>query len=94
MTFIFTFLVLIVSATESTKYRILSLDSAKYGGLLTAEFVSFLELKAYSIANRDFCFPLRRSQRIAMPEIFDMIVGSETGAIIASSLVIPNDNIN
>jgi len=27
-----------------------------------------------------------------MPEIFDMIAGSETGAMIASSLVIPNDN--
>ena len=25
-----------------------------------------------------------------MPELFDMIAGSETGAIIASSLVVPN----
>jgi len=27
-----------------------------------------------------------------MPELFDVIAGSETGAIIASALVIPNQN--
>ena len=29
-----------------------------------------------------------------MPELFDMLAGSETGAIIASSLVIPNEDKN
>lgn len=27
-----------------------------------------------------------------MPELFDMIAGAETGAIIAATLVIPNDD--
>jgi patatin-like phospholipase/acyl hydrolase len=34
--------------------------------------------------------PARTSERVAMPELFDMIAGSETGAIIASSLAIKN----
>ena len=34
----------------------------------------------------------RESEKIAMPELFDMIAGSETGAIIASSLLLKNDD--
>ena len=70
----------------------MSLDSAKYKGYMTANFVSYMEQKAYQIAQRDLCFPDRDSERIAMPELFDFIAGSETGAIIASTLVIPNTN--
>ena len=57
---------------------------------MTSEFISFLELIAYYSARDNFCIPERESGRIAMPEIFDLISGSESGAIIASSLVIPN----
>jgi len=28
-----------------------------------------------------------------MPELFDMIAGSETGAMIGATLVIPNDDL-
>jgi len=31
---------------------------------------------------------------MAMPELFDMIAGSETGAIIATTLALPNDDMN
>ena len=34
----------------------------------------------------------RDSQKIAMHELFDMMAGVETGAIIASSLLVPNDD--
>ena len=74
------------------KYWILSLDSATYAGLMTAEFVSFMEKKAYLIARRAGCIDERTDERVAMPELFDMIAGSETGAIIATSLVVPNDD--
>ena len=57
---------------------------------MTSEFVSFLELIAYYSARDNYCIPERESGRIAMPELFDLISGSESGAIIASSLVIPN----
>ena len=57
---------------------------------MTARFVSYMEHYAYVAATRDLCFPKRESAKIAMPELFDMLAGSETGAIIASSLVIQN----
>ena len=75
------------------KYRILSLDSASYSGYLTSEFISYMEKKAYFIAQRDYCIPERADKRIAMHELFDMIAGSETGAIIAATLVMPNGNM-
>ena len=56
---------------------------------MTSEFISFLELIAYYSARDNFCIPERESGRIAMPELFDLISGSESGAIIAAALVIP-----
>ena len=84
-------IIFLLSAVEA-KYRILSLDSATYSGLMTAEFVSFMEKKAYLIARSLKCLTERESERVAMHELFDMIAGSETGAIIASSLVVPHDD--
>ena len=53
-----------------------------------------MEQKAYQTAIRDQCQEIqkRESEKIAMPELFDMIAGSETGAIIASSLMLKNDD--
>ena len=84
-------IIFLLSAVEA-KYRILSLDSATYSGLMTAEFVSFMEKKAYLISRSLKCLTERESERVAMHELFDMIAGSETGAIIASSLVVPHDD--
>ena len=72
------------------RYNILSLDAAKYKGYMTSTFIGYLEQNAYVVARRDFCIDERVSERIAMPELFDIIAGSETGAIIATSLVLPN----
>lgn len=41
------------SKVEAKNYNILSLDSAKYNGLMTAQMVDYMEQKAYVIANRD-----------------------------------------
>lgn len=62
---------------------------------MTAQMVDYMEQKAYVIANRDECKdPLTernvKFKRIPMAEMFDMIVGSETGAIIATTLVVPD----
>ena len=86
------FLLNLIQIVFSKKYYILSLDSGKYSGLLTSEFVSFMEKKSYLIARREFCIEKRRSKRVAMYELFDMLAGSETGAIIASTLVMPTDD--
>ena len=41
-------------------FNILSLDGARYNGLMTAKFVAFMEEKAYNVAKRelpnDKCF--------------------------------------
>ena len=58
---------------------------------MTAEFVAYMEKKAYLSARKDFCIEERKDRRIAMYELFDMISGSETGAIIAATLVSPKD---
>ena len=81
-----------ICTCKSSNYYILSLDSATFSGLLTAEFVSFMEKKSYLIARQLLCIEKRKNKRIAMHELFDMIAGSETGAIIASSLVVPNED--
>ena len=85
-----------VTGAMGGTYNILSLDAAKYKGLMTAKFVDYMESLAYNIAKRDIqCFDDyfgdREEKKIAMPELFDMIAGSETGAIIATSLVLPSD---
>jgi patatin-like phospholipase/acyl hydrolase len=74
----------------NSKFSILSLDSGRYEGYMTARFVSYMEQYAYTVAKRDLCIPERASQRISMTELFDMISGSETGAIIASSINLAN----
>ena len=82
----------LTSFSSAKKFNILSLDGAKYKGYMTASFVEYIERNAYSTAVRDYCLPARASEKIAMPELFDLIAGSETGAIIASTLVLPNND--
>lgn len=38
---------------KNNKYNILSLDSTKYGGMMQAAFISYMEKRAYSIAKRE-----------------------------------------
>lgn len=85
-------LVALFGFVEAARYNILSLDAAKYKGYMTAQFVSYMEKYAYNVAKRDLCIPDRKSGRIAMPELFDLIAGSETGAIIATTITLPNTN--
>ena len=72
------------------RYNILSLDSASYKGIMTAKFVDYIETKAADIAytNSSVCYPDESADRVAISEMFDLIAGSETGAIIATSLSI------
>lgn len=74
------------------KYNVLSLESVNYRGFMTSEFIGFLELLAYYSARDNYCIPERESGRIAMPELFDLISGSETGAIIAAALNVPTED--
>ena len=59
---------------------------------MTAAMIDHMENTAYELAIRDQCIDTRDSQKVAMHELFDMISGVESGAIIASSLLIKNDD--
>jgi len=63
---------------------------------MTAKFLEFMEEKAYNVAKREFsdvCFKKNVGERvnkvIPTSELYNMVAGSETGAIIAAALVIP-----
>ena len=77
------------SKEDCPKYNILSIDAASYKGYITAKFIDYMERTAYYEARAQYCIPERESERIAMPELFDMIAGSESGALIAGALVVP-----
>ena len=82
-------LALLFATAESKTYNILSLDSAKYAGLMTAEFIAYMERRAYYIGTNIKCAVTNTDERIPMHELFDFIAGSESGAIIASSISTP-----
>ena len=80
-----------------TKYNILSLTQASQYGYMTARFISYLEKKSYYIAKDKGCkIPERHDNepRLAMTEIFDMIAGTDTGAIIAGAIAVRKDDKN
>jgi hypothetical protein len=79
-----------------SKYNILSLESSMYKAYMQSKFLEYIEMRSYTIANRQpiggKTIKARESKKIAIPELFDMIAGSETGAILATYLSIANDD--
>ena len=78
----------------SNPHSILSLDSAKDQGLVTSLVVEYMESRAYFLARGQYCIKERSAERIAVPELFDTVAGSETGALIAANLLLPNTAAN
>ena len=70
-------------------FNILSLDSSNYEAYVTASVLDYMERTAYYTARAKFCIDVRpESERISMVELYDVIAGSETGALIAGSLAL------
>lgn len=69
-------------------YNILSLDSAQYKGLVQTKFLDEIEKYAFEVTQANDCLPelaqYKDKKRIPTNKIFDMIAGSESGAILAS----------
>lgn len=77
------------------RYNILSIESGDFSALIMAKFVNFLEQRSYMQAQVRSCLPDKKERpekRIAISEMFDMVAGSETGAIIAASIATKNKN--
>ena len=73
-------------------WNVLSLDGGGIRGLITAKVVDYMEKASYDYAHKEYCFPERKNGRISMAELFDLVAGTSTGSLLATSLVIPNDN--
>lgn len=61
---------------------------------MTASFLSYLEQKSYYLAIEHECeIPIRPDgqERLAMTELFDLIAGTDTGAIIGGSIAVKSD---
>jgi len=52
-----------------------------------------MESEAYNYAIQTFSdFPERSNKKISMAEIFDLVAGTSTGSLLATALVIPNND--
>ena len=64
-----------------------------YRTYLSAQHIEKIEEYLYEVATKDHCIT-RPSKKISMAEVFDLIAGSETGAILATSLALMNPDPN
>ena len=49
-----------------------------------------MERYAYNHSVENYCLPERKSGRVSMAELFDMVAGTSTGSLLATSIVLPN----
>jgi len=68
------------------------LDGGGIRGLITAKVVDFMETYAYEYGQRAYCIPDRTTKKISMAEVFDLVAGTSTGSLLATAIVIPNDD--
>ena len=77
------------NADKCLSYNILSIDAGSYNGLVSSSFIDYMEHYSYFYARAAYCIDERKSNKLSMAELFDYIAGSETGALIGSTLMIP-----
>ena len=51
-----------------------------------------MEDYSYTYAKETYCIPDRWNKKIPMSDLFDMLAGTSTGSIMASSLSMPAKN--
>lgn len=51
-----------------------------------------MEAESYRYAREMYCIPERANQQLSMAELFDMVSGTSTGSLLATSLVLPNND--
>lgn len=73
-------------------WNVLSLDGGGIRGLITAKVVDYMETASHDYAVKTYCFPERKNRKISMAELFDLVAGTSTGSLLATALVIPNDD--
>jgi uncharacterized protein len=81
-----------VAKADDEYYNIISFDGGGIRGLITATVVDYLESYAYTYARETYCIPERNKTKLPMSDLFDLLAGTSTGSLIASSLVMPNSD--
>lgn len=76
-------------SAQVDEYDILSLDGGGIRGIITAAVLDKMEDLAYIKARDTYNIPERKNEKIGMGELFDMIAGTSTGALLGATLVIP-----
>lgn len=79
----------LTAKTEKCPHALLSLESAKGFGLVTSTIVDYIERRAYVLARGQYCIPETTEEKVPASSLFDTIAGSETGALIAANLLLP-----
>lgn len=59
-------------------------------GLVTSLVLEYMEKRAYHLSKAQYCIPDRKVESIAISELVETVAGSETGAILASALLLPS----
>ena len=80
----------VCAKNNNETWNILSLDGGGIRGLITATVVKYMEEVAYNYSIEKYCMPERDIKKVSMSELYDMIAGTSTGSLLATSLVFPN----
>eukprot|EP00347_Sterkiella_histriomuscorum_P015022 403358603 len=97
--FIFTILILTVKQvlsledSEEEYWNVLSFDGGGIRGLIPSTIVDYMEKYSYNYSREAYCLPERKDTlKVSMAELFDMISGTSTGSLLATALVLPNND--
>ena len=82
-----------VTSDLGRTWNVLSLDGGGIRGLITAKVVDYMETYAYEYSREKYCIPERNeTEKVSMAELFDLVSGTSTGSLLATALVIPNND--
>jgi hypothetical protein len=79
-------------------FNILSLDGGGIRGIITAYVVDYMESYAFEYANKEYCYqeleyaPGVDRKQLPMFMLFDLVAGTSTGSLLATAIVLPNNN--
>ena len=80
----------VATAAEDETWNILSLDGGGIRGLITATVASYIEDYTYTYAREKYCIPERAKPKVSLSELFDMVAGTSTGSLLATTIVFPD----
>jgi hypothetical protein len=53
--------------------------------------IKYIETESYHLAVEEFCMPTNHIEKLHIGELYDYVIGTQTGALIASMLSLTED---